>query len=88
LWAPGFRKSTLDFAMQRVPLEVRIELLLFNPALLQLFVAAAHVAGNRLVLGTGFGAFQNDVFSGHGIGIELNGRRYRWPPLRSKRNFG
>jgi hypothetical protein len=51
--------------MECVPAQVRIEFLLFNPALLELLVARGHIAGDRLVFAPRFSAFQNNVFSRH-----------------------
>ena len=56
----------LDFAVQSMPLQVRVVLLFLNTLGLQLFIAAGHVARNRLSFGTGFRAFECDVVPGHG----------------------
>ena len=59
------RAGLLDFPVKGMPAQVRIELLLFDPALLQLLVTGGHVARDGLVFAAGLGAFEYDVFSWH-----------------------
>ena len=81
----------LDLAVQGVALQMRVVLLLLHTLGLQLFVAAGHVARNGLSFGTGFRAFECDVFPGHGSGF-LGFRKKRASlalvPFPRKWNFG
>ena len=63
------RNSLANFPMQGMAAQVLIKLLLFDASLLFFLVTARHVTGNGLPFGAGFGALQNDVFSGHGLMI-------------------
>ena len=56
----------LNFAVDSVPTERRIELLFFNLFRLQLFVSRGLIARGGFALLSGFSAFDGDNFSGHG----------------------
>ena len=56
--------------MYCVPLEVWIVLLLFHTLCLQLFVTAGHITGDWFAFRSGFGAFEGDVFSWHGLKLK------------------
>ena len=58
-------KNLLDFAMNRMPPEERIEFLYLQLFGFQLFVAGGGVARRRFAFLTGFGAFDSDDLSGH-----------------------
>jgi hypothetical protein len=53
--------------VDRVPLEVRIELLLFHLVGLEFLVAGGHVARSGFPLFPGFRAFEYDKIAWHGL---------------------
>ncbi|MFT4901198.1 MAG: hypothetical protein ACI81V_000467 [Lentimonas sp.] len=58
-------KLFFDLAVQGVAAKILIVLHLLNAIWLLLFVAAGHVAGNRLTFSAGFCAFDHYVLSWH-----------------------
>ena len=55
----------LDFAVDRVAAQIGVVLFFLNTLGLELFVASAHVAGDRFAFRFGFSTFENDNFAWH-----------------------
>lgn len=55
----------LDFAVDRVAAQIGVVLFFLNTLGLELFVASAHVAGDRFAFRFGFSTFEYDNFAWH-----------------------
>ena len=69
----AWRKSTLDFLVQRMALESRIVFHFLDLFLLGFLVARRKIARGGFALLAGFRAFKNDEFARHDDVCGLNG---------------
>lgn len=65
----GPMRLVLDLAVQGMATKKLVILLLLHAFGLFALVTGGHVAGNRFALSAGFGAFDDNVFSGHNAGL-------------------